>query len=1668
MPALSPLRSLLFVLLCLVLVPAQAFTWQKTRGPEGAWVVGLDETSDGTLWLAARGGGVYSRVGNGQWVARNGGLTRTDLVDLVIAADGTPVAATAGGLFRFVSGSWVAANSGIPFASSSSVIVESLFRAANGHLFASANSLYRSTDNGQSWTETTNGLAGTVVNGSRFAQVRFVKQDSNGNLFLGTADAGNRLYVSTDGGANWVKRESGLGTSLVLSVSSDRAGNAYAYLPAGDVYRTANAGESWTRAANNGSAIAAGIHATLVAPDGVFYAGQGSNFAVTSLRRSTNGSSYAAVNNLNTAGAPLHQQGSGALVLRAVGGGRLLAGFNGAGVWQSSDGSSWVPMNEGLDAGLINAVYGGPGSLLAAGRGTGNQCTTDGGAAWTTTNYVLQSLDVTAFLKPASGNRLLMANIIRTVGASNIFSSIDGGATWSAFGNSQQPLVTRLFEAGGVIYAAAAGTTNAQLAYQQSTTGGETWTTLGAPSAGGQDLAADSAGNLYAISSAGIHRRSAGSTSWTRIDNVANNGLPSPAVWGSVIGDTSGNVYLVSLSTPTGQPGVYMSANGGNSWVLRASGLPADQLGLGLASLRFEKGPDGAIYLLSKQAGLFRTVNGGESWSDENGNLPTPAADPAGQRGLLSLGFAADGTAFAGLEGNGVWVAGALGSGSYNRGVNCAAGTGPDANLDPAYGTGGYRLATAPNTDVYEGAVDSQGRFTLVSMGESLQGVVLTRFTADGAIDTGFGSNGRLNVASDRNIDRVSHHAMAVQADDKLVIALSLSSSNFGQCTVARVTTSGALDPSFGNGGLATVPTSLAAQSSCDAIALAEDGSVLVGGEARPSAQPSLLAVYRFRANGTLDAGFGSNGAYILAEGSGRALALETAANGAVLVGARLTVNSQSRQAVFQLGASGARDTTFGSNGEVALGNTSSLALARRGNGQFAALVDGFVFLFDASGQRVTGFGTNGSQNVRTSANSNRIAALNTIRFRNDGSLLIGGDGNSNNLGLPLLMLLNGNGSFNTGFGDNGIHVFLGGFTAQNRPCANGAGYAGGLLDGQGRALLGGRCSNGNAASPIALRTRVLPPDSTAPAADTTPDAFSFAAQTDVPTGSVRLSDTVTIRGIDAPTAVMVSGGEYSVGCTASFTSQAGSIASGQTICLRHTASAQPSTTVTTMLNVGGVTANFASTTAAAGSGPGPGPSDTTPDAFSFTDQQGVARGAVVTSAAITIAGIDAPSAIGVSGGEYSIGCTASFTAAAGNISNGQSVCVRHTASAAGSTATNTVLTIGGVSDTFTSTTVPADTTPDAFAFGSRSDVEPGAAVESETVTIRGIDGPSPVTVQNGEYRVNGGSYGTAAGSLNAGDTLQLRHTASLAFNTPVSTTVSVGGVSASFTSTTRAQAPPPAPDTTPDAFRFEAQSGVVAGSAVSSNTVNVSGINAPAAISVTGGEYRIDQGAFTAAAGTVSNGSTVQLRLTAAAAGQTATATLSIGGVSASFSVSSAAAPPPPTGSSAQFMDAGNRAVTLSTSAGRIVNARTVTAPPGIPGGVRFGNGVFAFDVEGVTPGAIAEITLQLPAGSAPTSYYKFGTEPGVPFDHYYRFGFDAATGTGARISGDTVTLLIRDNGRGDHDPTPGRIADPGAPAVDEGTAVDLGTGGGGSFGWLTLFLLLPALARRRTGARA
>jgi hypothetical protein len=95
---------------------------------------------------------------------------------------------------------------------------------------------------------------------------------------------------------------------------------------------------------------------------------------------------------------------------------------------------------------------------------------------------------------------------------------------------------------------------------------------------------------------------------------------------------------------------------------------------------------------------------------------------------------------------------------------------------------------------------------------------------------------------------------------------------------------------------------------------------------------------------------------------------------------------------------------------------------------------------------------------------------------------------------------------------------------------------------------------------------------------------------------------------------------------------------------------------------------------------------DTVPSSFVFTDVTGATTSTVYTSDTVTIAGLTGTATIRITGGTYSKN-GGGYVSSAGMITNGNTVAVRITSSASYSTAVNAVVTIGGVSDTYTVTT---------------------------------------------------------------------------------------------------------------------------------------------------------------------------------------------------------------------------------------------------------------------------------------------------------------------------------------------------------------------------------------------
>ena len=392
----------------------------------------------------------------------------------------------------------------------------------------------------------------------------------------------------------------------------------------------------------------------------------------------------------------------------------------------------------------------------------------------------------------------------------------------------------------------------------------------------------------------------------------------------------------------------------------------------------------------------------------------------------------------------------------------------------------------------------------------------------------------------------------------------------------------------------------------------------------------------------------------------------------------------------------------------------------------------------------------------------------------------------------------------------------------------------------------------------------------TTEALDIEPTPFQFTAAADVALETEYTSNDVEIQGINSPAFISISGGVYSIDDGA-YTDTAGEIHSGQYVRVRQVSADTPQTSTYATLTVGTLDATYRVTTRAAAQ---------SVESFRFTDQTGIAMGTLVYSNPVTVAGVTTPVSIVIDNGEYRVN-GGEFTSYAGQVGAGDQIELRLQAAATPSTLEEATLTVGDAQGVFRVTTIAAVTQPDDFSLIYEGRVEPSTLVTSDPITVNGINTSTDITVVNGEYQINDGSFSSEPGTVNNGDRVVLRLIASEEAGTTTEAILTIGGVSEKFAVTTVAA------DTTPDAFGFTDATGVALDTLTESDSITITGINTGTAISVSGGEYRINNNDYTREAGIVYEGDTVSVRIQSAADFDTAReAVLTIGGVSAVFEV--------------------------------------------------------------------------------------------------------------------------------------------------------------------------------------
>lgn len=334
-----------------------------------------------------------------------------------------------------------------------------------------------------------------------------------------------------------------------------------------------------------------------------------------------------------------------------------------------------------------------------------------------------------------------------------------------------------------------------------------------------------------------------------------------------------------------------------------------------------------------------------------------------------------------------------------------------NGTLDTTFGTNGI-TTTAIGSFAYGYSCSIESGQAVVT-GQSFNthnDVTLARYTTSGTLDSTFGTSGIVTTSIG---DGGAACASIIQpADQNIVIAGSAVINGIGNGFAARYTTTGALDTTFGSSGLVDISDGSATQAF--SVTLQSDNKILIAGVTLVSAINQFFLV-RLNTNGSFDTSFGTNGivsVQVPGSSDDKALAVGLQSSGKIIVTGISNINNIPSISLARFTTSGAIDTTFGNNGFVItqLGlQSKARALVIQSNDSIvvAGDVDNqfCVVRYTSNGTLDNTFGIGGS--VLTTIGD--VSQINSIVEQSDGKIVATGTSDDN---LVIVRYYNNNTNF--------------------------------------------------------------------------------------------------------------------------------------------------------------------------------------------------------------------------------------------------------------------------------------------------------------------------------------------------------------------------------------------------------------------------------------------------------------------------------------------------------------------------------------------------------------------------------------------------------------------------------------------------------------------------------
>jgi uncharacterized delta-60 repeat protein len=177
--------------------------------------------------------------------------------------------------------------------------------------------------------------------------------------------------------------------------------------------------------------------------------------------------------------------------------------------------------------------------------------------------------------------------------------------------------------------------------------------------------------------------------------------------------------------------------------------------------------------------------------------------------------------------------------------------------LDSTFGNGGKFTANLADGDFPLSdsgnavAIQSDGKIVVVgsSWFDPFTKFAMIRCNSNGTLDTSFGTGGRVTSLLGNGYDFAT--AVEVQNDGKILVAGGIGLPS--RATLVRYTSSGALDGSFGAGGIANNPSGVVLNGVAYSLFLQDNGKILLGGSGSYGISGGDFTVARYNSSGQLE-----------------------------------------------------------------------------------------------------------------------------------------------------------------------------------------------------------------------------------------------------------------------------------------------------------------------------------------------------------------------------------------------------------------------------------------------------------------------------------------------------------------------------------------------------------------------------------------------------------------------------------------------------------------------------------------------------------------------------------------------------------------------------------------------------------------------------------------------